>query len=116
MQSAALSASAGNALDELAKMDIAAMKIDAIGGRGVKRDFIDLYLLCKEFTLENCLNFYVTKYPTRKDNLFHTIKSLSYFNDAEKFGEPEMLVPLNWNEVMKYFTEESNRVADKFLQ
>lgn len=116
MQSAALSASATNALDELTKMDIAAMKIDAIGGRGVKRDFIDLYFLCKEFSLEDCLNFYIKKYPNRKDNIFHIIKSLNYFDDALKLGEPQMFVPIDWEEIMKYFKVETNKVADQFLQ
>ena len=32
--------------------DIAAMKIVALGDRGTKRDFVDLYFLAKKFSLE----------------------------------------------------------------
>jgi hypothetical protein len=38
--------------------DIAAMKLNAIAGRGSKKDFIDLYFLLNEFSLEEILSFY----------------------------------------------------------
>ena len=38
--------------------DIAAMKINAIEGRGSKKDFIDLYFLLKHYTLQEILDFY----------------------------------------------------------
>ena len=42
--------------------DIAAMKLNAIAGRGSKKDFIDLYFLLKEFSLQEILSFYGRKY------------------------------------------------------
>lgn len=95
--------------------DIAAMKIDAIGGRGIKRDFIDLYFLCQTFSLSDCFDFYVLKYPNRQDNILHIIKSLSYFEDAEKSSEPNMIVAIDWGKVMKFFERETVQLADKYL-
>lgn len=42
--------------------DIAAMKLNAIAGRGSVKDFIDLYVLLEQFTLREMLNFYNEKY------------------------------------------------------
>lgn len=41
-----------------AKEDIAAMKVNAIIGRGTKKDFIDMAFLLKEFSLSEILRFY----------------------------------------------------------
>jgi len=80
--------------------DIAAMKISAITGRGTKKDFIDLYFLLKRWTLKEILDFYMLKYDDA--SVFLALKSLSYFDDADKNEQPEMLKPTNWNEVKNY--------------
>lgn len=81
----------------LSKKDIAAMKISAIGGRGSKKDFIDLYFLVQEYTLAEIVNFAEMKF---KDvNLFHAVKSLTYFDDAELLLNPVMLEKVSWDEV-----------------
>ncbi|MBC7440840.1 MAG: nucleotidyl transferase AbiEii/AbiGii toxin family protein, partial [Flavobacterium sp.] len=64
----------------LSKKDIAAMKLNAIAGRGSKKDFIDLYFLLKDFTLQEMLDFYNKKYFD--GSLFMVYKSLSYFEEA----------------------------------
>jgi hypothetical protein len=62
--------------------DIAAMKIDAIATRGAKRDFIDLYFICKSgYRLTEVLNFYNKKYRNLASNLIHIQKSLVFLND-----------------------------------
>lgn len=96
--------------------DIAAMKLDAIGSRGLKRDFIDLYFISKKFPLDECLSFYWKKYAAGKENTFHIIKSLSYFVDAEHSEMPDMIIKISWEEVKKFFEKESVRLADKFLK
>jgi len=42
--------------------DIAAMKLSAITNRGTKKDFIDLYYLLKNHSLEQMLSYYTTIY------------------------------------------------------
>ena len=79
------------------KKDIAAMKIAAITGRGSKKDFIDIYFLLKDLTLCEILELYQKKYA--EESLFMALKSLIYFDDAEKEEMPVMLLPITWNEV-----------------
>jgi len=74
--------------------EIAAMKLNAIAGRGAKKDFIDLNLLLDQFTLKEMLQFYKAKYNQNDD--FMVKKSLSYFADADKQSNPEMMSAYNW--------------------
>ena len=66
--------------------DIAPMKLDAVAGRGKKKDFYDLYFLLKTFTLKQLLELYSEKYKHQSD--FHVIRSLSYFEDADSDPDP----------------------------
>lgn len=90
-----------------AKKDLMAMKIDAISSRGTKRDFIDLYFLSQEYSLKKAVEAYKQKYSGTDINLFHSLKSLTYFIDAENSKMPEMLKDCSWEEVKKYFLEET---------
>ncbi len=98
------------------KKDIAAMKIHAISDRGTKRDFIDAYLLAKEFTLDRMLDFYNQKYGVLEENLYSILKGLDYFADADIDIMPEMLISIDWKEVKAYFRKETRRLAEKKLQ
>ena len=77
--------------------DIACMKMEAITGRGTKKDFIDLFFLLKHYTLAEILNLYKKKYQSGSE--FLVLKSLSYFKDAEKDEEPDMLIKSDWNKI-----------------
>lgn len=79
----------------LSKSDIAAMKLNAILGRGSKKDFIDLYFLLQEFSLKEMIAFYNRKYPDGSE--FLVLKSLTYFEDADLQPGPEMYVDFSWN-------------------
>jgi len=85
------------------KKDIAAMKLNAITGRGTRKDFIDLYFLLKEFSLEEILSFYEDKY--QDGSKFLVLKSLFYFVDADKDDSPEMLASIHWEEVKSFIKD-----------
>lgn len=74
--------------------DIAAMKINAIEGRGTKKDFIDVHELLKHYTLQELLSFYSAKYP--EHSIFRALLSLSYFEDADVQPMPIMYVEEDW--------------------
>ena len=94
--------------------DIAAMKIDAIATRGLKRDFVDLYFICKTgLQLVKIFEFYDKKYGKLASNLIHIQKSLAYFNDAELNDMPKMLKSCKWEEVKRFFEAEVKRIATK---
>ena len=65
----------------LSTKDIAAMKLNAIAGRGSKKDFIDLYFLLQEFSLAEIFSFYEQKF--NDGSIFLVQKSLTYFEDAD---------------------------------
>ena len=81
----------------VSKKDIAAMKLNAIAGRGSKKDFIDVFQLLNEFTLTEMLTFYSQKYPNGSE--FMVLKSMLYFDDAENEPDPLMIIPISWEEV-----------------
>lgn len=91
--------------------DLAAMKLDAIANRGKKRDFFDLYFMCQEFTpLEKMLTLVKCKYEEVEYNLVHLLKSLAYFVDADADPMPEMLKPVSWPDVRRFFEREAQRL------
>ena len=61
----------------LSTTDIAAMKLNAIAGRGSKKDFIDLFFLLDQFSMRQMLDFYNSKFSDGSE--FMVTKSLSYF-------------------------------------
>lgn len=85
--------------------DIAAMKLNAISGRGSKKDFVDIYFLLKRYNLKELLVFYERKYPN--GSLFLVLKSLNYFEDAEQQEMPMMLVPVDWQEIKTTIIEQT---------
>lgn len=68
--------------------DIAAMKLNAIAGRGSKKDFIDLFYLFEIFNLNDMLSFFEQKY--HDGSFFLVLKSLSYFVEADKQPLPKV--------------------------
>ncbi len=92
-------------------LDIALMKIAAIGQRGTKRDFVDLYFLCQQgFTLDNLLHQMPQKFPTVTYPSYHLLRALAYFEDAERDDLPKMLKPVKWVSVRGFFSTEANRL------
>lgn len=86
--------------------DIAAMKIAAISGRGKKRDFIDLYFICKKHcSLKKIIKLYQKKYEILNHDLYHVYKSLIYFEDAELDPMPKMYEKTEWEEIKAFFNK-----------
>ena len=77
--------------------DIAAMKINAIEGRGSRKDFIDIYFLLQHYSLNEIFGFYQQKYPNY--SIFRALKSLSFFADAEAQLMPIMYSSISWEEM-----------------
>jgi len=89
--------------------DIASMKLDAITGRGKKKDFFDLFFLLKRYSLSELLSLYQEKY--QHSTIFHVVKSINYFEEAEVEPDPIILdKKVNWMKVKKMLTEEVNKL------
>ncbi len=75
--------------------DIAAMKVNAIIGRGTRKDFIDLYVLLQRYSLSEIMAFYKQKYPEFSE--YRALLSMTYFEDAEMQDMPKMFIDTSWN-------------------
>jgi len=63
------------------KNDISAMKMSAAGTRGYEaKDFVDLYFLLKEISIDKIIENFKKKYET--ENPLHYIRSMAYFDDV----------------------------------
>lgn len=89
-------------------MDVGCMKVDAISARGSKRDFVDLYFILKKFTwsLKEFFKYFEKKYGRANYNVVHILKSLVYFDDADRDPELNMKVPFSWEDAKAFYIEE----------
>ncbi len=96
--------------------DIAAMKIAAISSRGTKRDFIDLFFICKgNISLKEAVLLYEEKYKNLDTTAIHIMKSLIFFDDAEDQEMPKMLKELQWQRVKIFFETEVRKLEKSFF-
>ena len=84
--------------------DIAAMKVNAIIGRGTKKDFIDVFYLLQHFTFEELIKLYLAKYPDGSE--YRALLSMSYFADADPQAMPYMFEPIEWNVIKQKIKRE----------
>ncbi|RME39198.1 MAG: hypothetical protein D6793_01445, partial [Thermoflexia bacterium] len=98
-------------------LDLALMKLAAIGQRGRKRDFIDLYFICQHgYPLDDLLARMPKKFPGVEYPSYHLLRALAYFQDAEEDEMPGMLVPCRWGQVKRFFQEEVRRLMRELLE
>jgi len=91
--------------------DLAAMKLEAIAGRGSRKDFVDLYWLCRQgLRLERVFALFDHKYGTERTEHYHRLRAIGYFGDAEQEPMPDMLLPFDWNDAKSFFEAESTRL------
>ena len=92
-------------------LDIAIMKIVAIGGRGAKRDFFDLYNIIKKcnITTNELVSGLIQKCGNNI-NYANIIMGLSYFEDAEHEIMPITFVDYDWEKIKKFFLEFQKQV------
>ncbi len=92
--------------------DIGCMKLSAISSRGSKKDFVDIFFICqKTIAFEKLLEAFRKKYKDINYNILHILKSLIYFEDADKEPMSKMLIPVSWKEVKNFFEEEIKKIS-----
>ncbi len=90
--------------------DITAMKLSAIARRGIKKDFWDIAELLDIFSLQEMIDFYKAKYSSR--DIFHLLRSLVYFTDAEAQKDPDPLNDVTWEQVKDKVQNAVERYVD----
>jgi hypothetical protein len=87
-------------------LDLASMKLSAVSRRGIRRDFWDLQALMTTgaLALDRALEAYQQRFGLKEADLYHVLRSLTYFDDAERETVyPQGLDVQNWNRIKEYF-------------
>lgn len=81
--------------------DIIAMKVQAILGRGKKKDYWDVAELLHHFSIHDFITLHKEKYSSQ--NLLITVpQAITYFADAEESEDPISLKNQTWNSVKDF--------------
>jgi len=80
--------------------DIAAMKIVIVGGRGGRKDFVDLHAYLEAGgDFGSLMEILRRRYAGTAFNEVHLLRSLVFFDDAEQEPMPRMLHATSWKDV-----------------
>ncbi len=91
--------------------EIIAMKVQAILGRGKKKDFWDVAELLHHFNIKDFIDLHKEKFSTQ--NLYITVpQAITYFDDAEESEDPVSLKGQTWKSV-KLFIQ--NKVREYLM-
>jgi hypothetical protein len=86
-------------------LDIACTKLQTIGMRGSKKDFMDLDVIFGQYSLAELLKTMPKKYPGVEYSVPHILKSLVYFDDADEEPMPRLHKDIEWDEVKERMVE-----------
>lgn len=87
----------GGGLRLASPKDIAAMKVNAVMGRGTKKVFIDVYFLLQHYSFDELIKFYLQKYTDGSE--YRALLSMSYFADADPQPMPYMYQQVDWETI-----------------
>jgi len=92
--------------------DIAVMKVLAVGGRGSRRDFVDLHFFIRSGgSLESVFRLIRRRFKGIDFNEYHLLRSLAFFGDAETEPMPRMLRRASWAEIKRTIVAEVKRLS-----
>src|SRR5665213_3885826 len=84
--------------------DIIAMKVQAILGRGKKKDFWDVAELLNHYTIADFIRFHKEKFASQ--NLLITVpQAITYFADAEESEDPISLKNQDWKGIQRFINQ-----------
>jgi hypothetical protein len=94
--------------------DIGRMKLFAIGGRGAKKDFVDLFCLTRDvITLETLIAMAESEDKGVKYSRLLFLKGLVDFEQADQEPDPMMIWDNSWHEIKEGLKEEVRGIAHK---
>jgi hypothetical protein len=92
--------------------DIGRMKLLAIGSRGSKKDFTDLFCLTREvINLESLITLSERECRTVRYSRLVFLKGLVDFDEADREPDPVMIWKTSWDEIKTGLKEEVMRIA-----
>jgi len=97
-------------------LDLGLMKLDAVIGRGSRKDFYDLYIITRQIPLQNLLHAGERKYPQVRDFQLMALEGILRFDNADRDHQPEMLADLPWENVRSFFVEQGKILGTNWLE
>jgi Nucleotidyl transferase AbiEii toxin, Type IV TA system len=100
-------------------LDLSVMKLGAISKRGLRRDFWDLQTIATEgrIPLSTMLAAYKKRFKSEAADLYHVVRSLTYFDDAE-VADPRLvgLSLRDWGRIKAWFQEQAPAASTLLLR
>ncbi|HBL26711.1 MAG TPA: hypothetical protein DD490_07740 [Acidobacteria bacterium] len=87
-------------------VDLGLMKLGAIISRGTRRDFVDLFLLCRNIPLAELLERADDKFGHVRDFSLQALKGLADLSEAEADPMPRLALPVDWAEIEAWLRTE----------
>ena len=97
-------------------LDIGLMKLDAVIGRGRRKDFYDLFIISQQILLPELLSAGERKYPQMRDFPLMALEGLLQFDNADRDIQPEMLSNLPWDNVKQFFVEQGKILGKDWFE
>jgi len=91
--------------------EIVALKLNAIAGRGAKKDFWDLHELLNHYSFDQMFSFYHERYPQNSNMMI--LKSIPYFVEADKDFDPYSFKEITWKKIKKDILKKFNLYINK---
>ena len=87
--------------------DIVAEKIKTVSQRGSKKDFWDVYsVIALRSSIDEVGSLFLERFKSTGINLYHVVKSMVYFEDADKEPDPVLLAngkKSDWERIKEFF-------------
>ena len=96
-------------------VDVGLMKVDALVGRGSRKDFYDLHAIAQEMPLADLLSHASLKYPYARDFELMAVESMVLFDNAERDFQPDLLIEVPWEEIQRFFITQARALCDRWF-
>lgn len=96
--------------------DIGLMKLDALLLRASRKDFHDLYELCKRIELRELLKLAPQKFPDVRDFEAQVARHLAYFDRAEQESPVPLIEQVEWDTVKDWFRQQARDIGNSWLK
>lgn len=97
-------------------LDIGLMKMDALAGRGSRKDFYDLYFIGQQIALEDLLARGQDKYPYVRDFGMMVLTAMVDFTIAEKQADIQTAPNVAWSAIKDYFVREARQIGRSWFE
>jgi hypothetical protein len=96
-------------------VDIGLMKLDALLSRASRKDFHDLYAICRNIPLRTMLDLAPEKYPYVRDFESQVVRHMVYFERAERETPVPLIEEVPWETVKEWFKSQALSISQGWL-